>query len=381
MHRDYQTRHGHLDRPVVLWGVRELHSGGVGSSAELRYKHPMLGLVIITLLAGFDPSAATRLLEHPEERTATLRTLGSLKAPARAAAREAGLGQRVTALATDPTQRFEDRVLAIRAAARIGGEHVQGPLRILTQGSHDGVATAIAREAARALYQLGALKSLDSARLSVDPEVRAYAARAGGGVALCILLADPWPMVRAAAAVGLGKSPSAPKCLARALEHEHPRVRYNAARSAQLAPHPSLRGPLRALAGDARAPVDARAEAFVGLAHLGDLEPAKRALATHLEKGGIVPLALAALRAFAVNDAHLDVIRSGLTSGTDTVRVAAAKLLVARDDLGSRDAIAETSKSVAPRYRAVMRDLLERLDRSPSHGFIIDRDAPEDPDE
>jgi len=338
----------------------------------------MFGFVMIVLLAGFDPGTAARLLNHPEERTATLRALGALNAVDQDVARAAGLARKIAMVATDPTQRFEDRVLAVRAAALIGGSEVHQPLRILTQSAHDPASTAMAREAAKALFQLGAVKSLDSARTSADPEVRAFAGRAGGGVALCVLLADPWPMVRAAAAEGLGKTPSAPKCLARALAHEHPRVRLNAARSAQSAPHPTLRTPLRKLAGDARAPIDARAEAFVGLAHLGDFEPAKRALETHLSKGGIVPLALASLRAFAVGDGHPETLRKGLASKSDVVRVAAARLLVARNDLSARDALAEAAEAVGPRHKAVMRDLLQRLDKSPERGFIIDRDAPED---
>ncbi len=341
----------------------------------------MYGFVMIVLLAGFDPGTAARLLTHPEERTATLRVLGTLNAVDQESARAAGLGQKIAMVATDPTQRFEDRVLAVRAAALIGGPEVHRPLRILTQSTHDPRSTAMAREAAKALFQLGAVGSLDAARISADPEVRAFAGRAGGGVALCVLLADPWPMVRAAAADGLGKPPSAPKCLARALAHAHPRVRLNAARSAQTAPHPSLRTPLRKLAGDARAPTDARVEAFVGLAHLGDLEPAKSALQTHLAKGGIVPLALASLRAFAVGDGHLEALRKGLASESDTVRVAAARLLVARDDLAARDAISKAAETVGPRYKAVMHTLLQRLDESPVRGFIIDRDAPEDPED
>jgi len=341
----------------------------------------MLGFVFIIMLGGFDPGNAARLLNHPEERTATLRALGALNSGEQEVARTAGLGQTVASFATDPIHSFRDRVLAVRAAALIGGPEVEGPLRILTQASHDGVSTAMAREAAKALFQLGAVGRLDSALRSNDPEVRAFAARAGGGVALCVLLADAWPMVRAAAAAGLGKRPSSPKCLARALAHTHPRVQLNAARSAQTALDPLLKGPLRTLAGNARAPLDARAEAFVGLALLGDYEPAQRALDTHLEKGGIIPLALASLRAFAVDEGKLDVLRKALASKADPVRVAAAKLLVARGDFESRTRLEEMASTVGPRYRATMRALLEQLATNPKKGFIIDRDAPEDPED
>jgi hypothetical protein len=119
-------------------------------------------------------------------------------------------------------------------------------------------------------------------------------------------------------------------------------------------------------------------EAFVGLAFLGDYEPAKKALATHLSKGGIVPLALASLRAFDVGDGHLEALRSGLSSETDSVRVAAARLLVAREDTESQAALVEMAGSVGPRHRGMMRKLLKRLEASTRTGFVIDREAPED---
>jgi len=350
----------------------------LGRARELRYKLDMLPLILIVSLTGLDPGIAAKRLVHPEARTATLRALGALPPMERAAARAAGLGRQVVMLATDSTQAFVDRVLAVRAAALIGGDEVHAPLRILTQAVHSAAATAVAREAARALLQLGAVDSLDSARESLDPEVRALAGRAGGGVALCALLADPWPEVRAAAAIGLGVSPGAPKCLARALGHAHLMVRLNAARAAQSAPDPALRRPLRKLAGDARARLDVRAEAFVALAHLGDYEPARRALSTHLAKGGIIGLAVAAVRAFGVGEGHLEVLRGALGSKADPVRIAAARMLVARGDVESREALAALAGLVEPRRRALIQQLLERLDNEATTGFTIERDAPED---
>lgn len=221
-----------------------------------------------------------------------------------------------------------------------------GPLLIET-GTPEAV--ALAREAGRALARLEAHELLAPALESADPEVREIAAQSGAGPqGLCTLLADAWPTVRVAAARGLAAHPvQAATCLAGALADGDARVQAAAARSAAVVKLEALRPPLRTLAGGAQAPLEARAEAFMALAALGDFEPAERALAAHLDKGGIEPLALAAIRALTQRGAPDDRarLRAALESNAPAVRAAAGRALA---ELGDAEA--------TPRIRARSED-------------------------
>lgn len=323
----------------------------------------MTALLAALALLAFDPSASARALSQPEARTGALRQLIGLGRLDLQVARSTGLGTAAAAVAADEAVGFTDRVLAVRAAALLGGEAVPAVIAPLLSAEGEPEAVALARESARALRQLGAVDALAPALRSADPEVRAHAAWAGaGGAALCGLLADdPWSEVRIGAARGLARHPAAVSCIAGALGDADHKVQQAAVATAIATPDPALREPLRALAGDARAPTAARADAFVALGHLGDTEPARKALAVHLDKGGIVPLAEASVRALAAAGAPPEQIRAALQSEEPVVQLAAARALVAAGDRESADALRALRSRIDPRRRGTVDALLERL--------------------
>lgn len=337
----------------------------------------MTALLAALALFAFDPSASARALSQPEARTGALQQLLKLGRLDLQTARRTGLGTAAAALAADADAGFTDRVLAVRVAALLRGDAVPGMLAPLMAGADDPEApeaTALAREAARALRQLGAVEALTPALGSPDPEVRAHAAWAGaGGPALCELLAnDPWSEVRVGAARGLARHPSAVSCLGPALTDADPKVQQAAVATATAAPDPALKAPLRALAGDPRAPTAARADAFVALGHLGDVEPAQKALAVHLDKGGIIPLAEAAVRALAAAKSPPAQIRPALASKAPVVQLAAARALVALGDQDSLDALRDLRGRVDPRRRRVVDGLIERLTTPSTLGETVE---------
>ncbi|MCB9539043.1 MAG: HEAT repeat domain-containing protein [Myxococcales bacterium] len=321
----------------------------------------MIGLVFG---APLDVVAAARALEHPEARTGTLRRLADLTLAELRAARRGGLGYVVAQVAADATVDHVDRVLAVRAAAVLGGgPEVVEVLAPLTVADEAPEAVVRAREAARALSQLGEGGALDGALGHADPEVRALAAGAGAGgpERLCPLLSgDPWPRVRAAAARGLTFHPQQTGCLAEALKDAAPTVRMARARAAAEAPVPALRPALRAVAGDAAAPVEARAEALVALAGLGDVEPAGRVLDTHLAKGGIGPLALGAVRALA-RAGEVGRVRAALASKDLPVQLVAVRALAEAGDAASVPALEALRTTLRGRAREAVDDALRRL--------------------
>ncbi len=334
----------------------------------------MTALFAALALFAFDPSASARALSQPEARTGALQQLLKLGRLDLQTARRTGLGTAAAALAADADAGFTDRVLAVRAAALLRGDAVPGMLAPLTAGAGDPEAVALAREAARALRQLGAVEALTPALGSPDPEVRAHAAWAGaGGPALCELLAsDPWSEVRVGAARGLARHPGAVGCLGPALTDADPKVQQAAVATATAAPDPALKAPLRTLAGDPRAPTAARADAFVALGHLGDVEPARKALAVHLDKGGIIPLAEAAVRALAAAKVPPAEIRPALSSEAPVVQLAAARALVALGDRDSLDALRDLRGRVDPRRRRVVDGLIERLTTPSALGETVE---------
>lgn len=341
---------------------------------------PQITSLIIALLS-FDPAASGRALSQPEARGGALEQLLGLNRLDLEAARRAGLGTVTAAVAADRAVPFVDRVRAVRAAAVLRGDPVPGLLAPLLSAAETPEDVALSREAARALYQLRAADALAPALASADPEVRAFGARAGAEPAgLCALATDdPWVEVRVAAADGLAGHPSVAGCLTQVLSDRHPKVQLAAARSASKARVPALREPLRRMAGDARASLPARAEAFVALGHLGDTEPARKALAVHLDKGGIEPLAQAAIRALTVAGEDREPIRRALGSKSPVVRITAARALVELGDRASLPAIRELRDGAHPRQRATFDDLVRRL--APAAELGGDPfDAPDDPE-
>ncbi len=324
----------------------------------------MTAFFAFVALLAFDPSASAQALSQPEARTGALRQLLTLGRLDLQAARQTNLGATTAALAADDAVPFTDRVLGVRAAALLGGAEVSPLLAaLLLPEPATPEAVALARESARALRQLGAVEPLGAALKSPDPEVRAHAAWAGaGGAALCAALADdPWSEVRVGAARGLARHPAHVACIGSALRDADPKVQQAAVATAVAAPDAALRAPLRQLAGDARAPTSARAEAFVALGHLGDIEPAEKALALHLDKGGIVPLAEAAVRAFAAAKVEPARIRPALESEAPVVQLAAARALVAAGDRDSLSALEALRDRVDPRRRRTVQALIDRL--------------------
>ncbi|MEZ4471842.1 MAG: hypothetical protein R3F60_13835 [bacterium] len=282
------------------------------------------------IFLAFDPTAALQHLQSGQDASALLASVEDLPRADVEAARAAGLPAAIARLVADEAAPTAARLLGARALARLGTEAAAALAPLAAADADLPERAALAREAAQALAQLGRADLLGPALASADPEVRRHAAASGADPArLCALLADPWPLVRVAAAQGLGRTPAAAGCLADGLGDADVRVKVAAARAATVARLPALRGPLRRLAGDAAAPVDARAEAFVALAAQGDREPAERALAAHLASGDIEPLALAAVRALAVAGRPEDRPRleGALRSTSAAVRLATIRAL------------------------------------------------------
>lgn len=288
----------------------------------------------LLILLAFDPAATQATLTGGGDRRAVLAAYEDLRPGEIEAARAAGHAEVVARIVTDPAAPLAERIWAVRALGRLGGTPALTALAPLVAVADAPEASALAREAARALAHLD-VTLLAGALESTDPEVREIAAQSGAGAGgLCALLADPWPTVRVAAARGLQAHPTHAGCLAGALADPDRRVQAAAARSATLVKLPALRTPLRSLAGGTQAPLDARAEAFMALAALGDFEPAERALAAHLGGGGSEPLAEAAIRALTLRGTPDDRthLRAALDSASPAVRAAAGRALTELQD-------------------------------------------------
>ncbi len=333
----------------------------------------MTALLIVLLT--FDAAAAAKALSTPEGRPATLRGVLALDALELAEARKGPLAGPVAALVADTGGSFEERVLAVRVAALLGDAVAVEPLKALVGQADTPESVALAREAARALRQLKAIDALALGLNALDPEVRAMAAAAGAAPGhLCrILQNDAWPQVRAAAARGLGGHPRFAACLGDALSDPDGTVALAVAQAAGQVKLKVLRDPLRKLAGSAKARVPLRAAAFLALARFGDIQPARAALTTHLEKGGIVPLAEAAVRALAIANER-ELLRAALGSKTVQVRLLAARLLVEARDLQSVPAVEGLLGDLPPRQRASLEEALRALKGVPAEPDPADSD-------
>lgn len=324
-------------------------------------------LAIAGLLA-FDPAATAKALGRPEARAGALRQVLSLRLPDLERARAERLALLAAAVVADETAHLDDRILAARATALLGGDGVAPLIATSLVRTDSPEQVALAREVAIALRKLEAPAELTPGLDSADPEVRATAAAAGAGAGtLCRLLReDVWPDVRAAAADGLAGQPDHATCLADGLRDAEQSVSLASARAAGGTGRRELVEPLRTLAGDARAPVPSRVEAFVALGRLGDAEPARRALETHLSKGGIVPLAEASVYALTHTGlAAAPLLRRALDSEAPPVRLAAARALATIGDAESIDRLRTLRDGAGLRERAVYEEALQRLGHDP----------------
>jgi len=337
-------------------------------------------LLIGLVLTALDPAATVRALGHAEAREGALRQVLNADAAARRSLREAGVVEALVALALDTQAPFEARALALRAAGASGhGSEVDALAPLLTpalertsagaNASTRARGLALALEAAQALRAAGARAALTPAATAPDPDVRAVALGAAGGPEqLCAGLSDPQPVVRAAAARALGRHEGHADCLVAALKDRAPSVRGAALMAVGEARVASAVGAVRAIAGDARGPTQVRAEALGVLGLLGDLEPARAALDTHLSKGGIVPLALGAVAALAesADTSDLGRLRAAASSKELSVAVRAARALALRGDHESLPAISALRARTGARYAADIDAALERLGAQPS---------------
>ena len=315
----------------------------------------------------FEPDATLRALGHDEGRRTALNQLVALTPADRtraAAFGERALAKALSALAADPKARIGHRLRAVEALALLVGVSAVPALaeRLRHVGTPEEL--AVARAAAVALRGLHADAELATMAGADDPEIRATVAAAGANPEdLCGRLGDPWPVVRGAAARGLARHPDRAVCVAAGLTDRDPSVRSAALETIGAAGVQAAGPVLRTLANDSAAPVILRAQAVVALGRLGDAEPARKILATHLAKGGIVPLAEAAVSALAATDtaAHREMLRRALTSESGVVVASAARVLAALGDTEARPALEQARGRVDARHRDQIDAALARL--------------------
>ena len=335
----------------------------------------MIGALWWSVALGFDPTAAINALKHDDGREGAFAQVMHLDGRAMASARRSqALIEAVGRVLDNPTLPIAHRILAARTLARLkAGAPVLA--RQLDRGQATAESTALAREVAVALRQLNTEEgsaALLGALSHRDPEVRAVAsasalspdAPAAEVEAVCErLLQDPWPVVRARAAEGLRAQRAGARCLVEALKDKQPKVQRAAAAGLVTLKAPESEAPLLKLAGDPRADVAARAEALSALGALNVLDPARQVLETHLERGGIEPLATGAARAAALSTApaSLDLLRLAVTSKTPSVALVAAQALTARKDLESLPLLQALHSRIDARRRPAVQRMLDEL--------------------
>jgi HEAT repeat protein len=323
--------------------------------------------LVLSAAPVFDPDATLRALGHDEGRQAALDQLSALSPPDRARAMAHGDGAFSKALATlaaDAKARMGHRLRAVEAMAVLVGAPAVPALAERLRHTGTPEETAVARVAAVALRGLHAKAELAAASAADDPEIRAtVAAAAAKPEDLCARLKDPWPIVRAAAARGLATQGEGAACIVGALQDRDVSVRAAALQTCGLAGVKAAVPALRALAGDAAAPVPMRADAVVALGRLNETEPARRILSTHLAKGGIVPLAEAAVSALAAVDTpeSREALHKALASQNGSVVAGAALALAAFGDQTARPEIEQARKRVDARHRFPVDAALRRL--------------------
>jgi HEAT repeat protein len=339
----------------------------------------MLFALVISLLA-FDPAATVRALKFDEAREGALIQLFELDYGQLEHARGAQMSGAIAQVILDENISLKERIIAVRALshlqARQGATHLASVLRLET--TPEGV--ALAREAARALYQLGARQHLIPGLGSVDPEVRAYAARSGaGGPALCaVLTQDPWPMVRAAAAEGVVLEAQAAKCLIAGLKDSDQDVRRAVVRGLGEARVMGATEALEKLVRRSKNPMGLRIDALFALGQMGAARGPKAILNHHLMHGGLERLAHGAVAALLVSRTNEPILVKTTRSKSPRVALAAARGLVEQRHPEAKSLTKALRARLKGRLRAEADRLLETFAAAPTLGTEMGRDAPED---
>ncbi|MEE2787452.1 MAG: HEAT repeat domain-containing protein [Myxococcota bacterium] len=332
-------------------------------------------------LFAFDAMSVRQALDHDSSREGTLRLILTLNAIELKEARRAPLGFPLVRLVENQSLPVRERIMAARAIARLNARQVSDRLGPLLGRVETPESTAVAREVAQTLYQLGARQTLRAGLGSRDPEVRRFAAQSGaGGLALCALLRDdPWPMVRTAAAQGLGLEPRASSCLQAGLKDPAPKVRAACVEALSELGNAASIEQFRAFALNANEDRRVRRAAIMALGQLGHVRTASDLISTHLKHGELAPLAQVAVISLAHSKVPDTVFLQALHSTAPTVILAAARILHRRD----QQRYASTIREARRRLRGRLREQLDLMMTPPVHaqslGQDIVTDAPEDP--
>ena len=327
------------------------------------------GLLVMLALPNMEHLATA--MKSAEGRLDVLNQLHMLEAGQLQRARKSQFQNLVIELVDNEELPVKDRILGIRVLTRFGGRSVVEALSRQIEVLSDAPSVAIGREAAKALAKLGAREALGRAVSSPDPEIRASAAGASANShALCGLLAkDPWPHVRVAAARGLADRPRFAACLTAGLRDQNRAVLLASAEAAAHTGEKGLVAPLRVLAGQPRAYIPARCAALISLGQLGDLEPARKVIKTHLRSGGIIPLARAAVTALSIAGADFAELEPIAKSESAAVLLALADALNSRDNEKSRALVQSILPKIPIRQRARIETNLKL--RSPSANLWV----------
>lgn len=327
----------------------------------------------------YSQEVTLKALRHPSGALDALRYLHQLTPTDLLSLKSEPLLDALDQLALNPERSLQVRAWSISIMARF--KVARPSLRALLQLDEqhkDARSVVLARAAALALRGLSRPDLLSGALKHPDPEVRGHAAASGADPALLCERAtqDPWPQVRYEAVRGLIKIGGARVlCLQTALKDPADDVQERAAYALgaltgdpSWSPTPEQRRALikslRDLAGAPAAPLNARSSAFVSLARWGDLGPSEQALKTHLDKGGITPLAVAALKAISSSSATLEVKVFKLSEALEQsrsleVRLQAASALARLDARAAKRTLMRAADRVGGREGARYLKLLE----------------------
>ncbi len=341
----------------------------------------MQSLLMMLALAGLltPPASWESRLRNPEAQRPALERLLQLQETDRPRIDPSTLTSALLEIVNAQALDTRTQLLAIRTLGHLQLRGAASKLTQLLLLDRDSTERAMAQEAVAALVAMNAIESLTVALDATDPGIRAAAAQRGAGpTRLCALLSDNWTMVRAAAARGIRFHPKLGPCLAPSLNDPSPKVLLAAAETAIVVRRQELKSPLRKLAAKPSAYLPAREAAVVALGALGDLQPARQILATHLEKGGLISLARASVKALAEANVPSTELREALASKAFQIQLAAADILSRRRDMPSKAIIEAALSSIPPRQRTQFRAFLDRFAADPVLGKDIVDDIIED---